>query len=235
MSAIAIVICLMMLISVDNFALALNSLGTCSLVCDDTLPPFIPITNRVVGAPGKAGPEGPRGLPGLQGPRGPTGHPGQNCDCSGYQRLSNQIAELQAANRKLTTEVFMLNGWYKSSNGLWYKRFKEQKNYSGAKTFCARYGGRLATVGMRNANVRNDVINKLVIPRGTRTWIGLDDLASHNIWLWIDGVVSTRQNTAWRKNEPNHSHEHCGHIDFDWTVVDNQCHLLMDILCEKEQ
>ncbi|XP_039261253.2 perlucin-like isoform X1 [Styela clava] len=132
--------------------------------------------------------------------------------------------------------LMRISGWYKAKNNRYYKLFPLKVNYFTAINKCRSFGAKLASAGIRNPKIRNEIIPKLVQPTGLDTWIGIDDLKMEGRWIWSDGVASNKNNTIWRPGQPDDARgkEECGHLDngYQWAVNDNICTLLYFFLCE---
>ena len=71
-------------------------------------------------------------------------------------------------------------------------------------------------------------------------WIGLNDIASEDDWLWVNGQIALRRDvTLWYPNEPNNAdgNEDCAfvyfstiHGNFAWDAF---CSLEKKAVCEK--
>ena len=74
---------------------------------------------------------------------------------------------------------------------------------------------------------------------GGDAWIGLSDIGTEGLLVFLDGVVSTQSNTGWKPNEPNDGsqNEDCVHINWPThphnSVNDRGCNNPAFALCEK--
>ncbi|XP_039264172.2 C-type lectin domain family 4 member F-like [Styela clava] len=205
--------------------------------------------SNVEGRPGKQGPIGPKGVPGIRGrtgergvqgpigPRGPPGPPGPqavldpNSDI--LQQYSARMKRQDAKIIVLEELMFNLMGYYKASNGNFYKWFQEKLNFDNAKQKCKSLGGQLASVGMRNSTTKREIHTALEIGSAL-FWVGLQDLEKQgNMWTWVDGVISTKADLEWRENEPNNPGiENC--VNFiEVGFNDLRCEREISYLCEK--
>lgn len=132
------------------------------------------------------------------------------------------------------------DGWKEASNGYKYRLSENGLPYRTAVQRCSEYGSILVTRGMRDATLRSEIISMLGLHQRLQVWIGLDSLQERDRWVWLDGVLSTNENTLWSVGEPNNSadgNERCVQIrgEFDWEANDASCHRHYDFICEKCQ
>jgi hypothetical protein len=99
-------------------------------------------------------------------------------------------------------------------------------NWNNAKVQATALGGYLTTV---NSKAENDwLTTRFRIQHGAELWIGANDIATNNTWVWDNGTTSgdsgltdnLSNNAKWADNitrkwvsgEPNHSGASCGQI-----------------------
>nr|XP_039265857.1 lectin-like [Styela clava] len=124
-------------------------------------------------------------------------------------------------------------GWYRASNGFYYKLFNDQVNYATAKSDCQKRGADLASAGVRDPTVRSEIM-PLIKTGNYHTWIGLRKFEGK--FIWADGVDSTEGNTDWYAEQPDNSggDEDCVHfwpVDI-WELNDVSCTRDMKYICE---
>nr|XP_039265836.1 CD209 antigen-like protein E [Styela clava] len=164
------------------------------------------------------------------------------------QSIDPQLSETTATSpqmwtthAEITTEKSTLDDiktWNKSSNNYYYKLFCNPVNYTTAKAKCKELGADLASVGLRNATVRSEIL-KIVKSGGKDmpTWVGLDDIKQEGKFVWADDIISTRENTDWNAKQPDNygRGEDCGEFNFNqnWKLNDAPCSELQYYICEK--
>ena len=92
---------------------------------------------------------------------------------------------------------------------------KSALNWSQARAACQEWGGELATLAAKEANVAarglaNSACNKAA------AWIGLTDQVKEGLWRWTDG--SAPQFANWNGGEPNNS----GNEDYTQMLADGR-------------
>nr|XP_039274050.1 mannose-binding protein-like [Styela clava] len=219
-------------------------LESCSITCkeNDDSGISMPREQRVLGYPGKRGPVGLPGPPGPAGIKGAVGPPGANCDCKSQgtdiearlSALEKAIKEIRGETVSPEVNELQSTGWYKASNGLWYKVHYDKMKYAEAKTACKEEGARLASTGLRDPTVHGEILSLFNLTDGDYIFIGLDDIKTQNVWIWSDGVKSTRSNTPWKKGQPNKANQRCADINKDGKIFDDKCKKETYFLCEKE-
>ena len=74
---------------------------------------------------------------------------------------------------------------------------------------------------------------------GGDAWIGLSDIETEGLFVFLDGVVSTESNTGWGPSEPNDGgrNEDCVNLNWDSLPHNSANDYICDIpafaLCEK--
>nr|XP_039249895.1 lactose-binding lectin l-2-like [Styela clava] len=151
------------------------------------------------------------------------------------QQIREQMKEMISKSRGI--EANSAETWYKARNNYRYKLFLENVSYDVAQGNCMRNGGRLASAGIRDENVRREIL-PLVKIGGSNTWIGLNDIQEENTFIWEDGVTATAGSILWGDHQPN---SHGGNQDcvemrgsLDWELNDEGCHIKLKYLCEIE-
>nr|BAB69891.1 mannose-binding lectin [Halocynthia roretzi] len=129
-------------------------------------------------------------------------------------------------------------GWYLADNGYEYWMSSSHIGYySTGKEICEDKRARLATIGVRDPEIRSEIVQNVVGDSHLWVWIGLDRLDTIAGWTWLDGVASTSENTAWGPNEPNDSgNERCGQLnrDSNYLINDKSCLASCAALCERK-
>uniref|UniRef100_UPI00397F7344 C-type lectin domain-containing protein n=1 Tax=Salmonella sp. s51090 TaxID=3159651 RepID=UPI00397F7344 len=114
------------------------------------------------------------------------------------------------------------NAWESSC----YKLYDEVLTWEAAEDRCLDDGAHLASIHSAD---ENDYLNNLAGSAGTTgTWMGYNDLASEDNFVWSDG--SCTGYIDWNSGEPNNQSpgEHCGEINFFGTTDDGTWN---DYLC----
>ncbi|XP_039273063.2 C-type lectin lectoxin-Enh5-like [Styela clava] len=213
-------------------------LGSCRLSCDqneDGANENLGFPRRAVGPPGKAGKIGQKGDRGLPGLPGPTGEPGLPCRCSEFDVVSRKIESLET---KLSVFKNLVTHWTKASNGFWYRLFDEAKSYPDAKESCLSHNARLASAGIRDATVRQELQNG-ILASISNCWIGLDDVTQEGRFIWSDNVDDlTVDHSLWLSGEPNNANggEDCAVVfrqNNRLYLNDGNCPYTTKYLCEK--
>nr|XP_039265430.1 C-type lectin domain family 4 member E-like [Styela clava] len=117
----------------------------------------------------------------------------------------------------------------------WYWFSSYTMNWDAAKGECESKGARLATVGVRDNNIRYHLEGIIKDRGGGFYWIGLSDRWNESTWKWSDGIFSTGSNTSWRKGEPNNhgvKGEDCGALETG--LIDHSCGTMFRAICEKD-
>ncbi|XP_077970586.1 lectin-like [Styela clava] len=132
-----------------------------------------------------------------------------------------------------TTDTEEFKGWYRASNGFYYKLFNDLINYATAKSECQKRGADLASTGVRDPTVRREIM-PLIKAGNDFTWIGLGKFEGK--FIWGDDVISTPINTDWHEGEPSNSggDEDCVHFwpENKWYLNDVACNRDMKYICE---
>ncbi|XP_058047298.1 C-type lectin mannose-binding isoform-like [Ahaetulla prasina] len=122
-------------------------------------------------------------------------------------------------------------------NGLCYKVFEEQKNWTSAEMFCRKHkpGCHLASIHSmaQSADLAEYISDYLT--RKTHVWIGLNDPRKQRIWEWSDR--SCVDYLSWNQGEPNNkdNKEYCVHL---WTPTgyknwnDTPCDTAYPFICQ---
>merc|ERR1711936_1231550 len=67
-----------------------------------------------------------------------------------------------------------------------------------SRNYCRLLGGDLAHIGVRNWNVRQDIMQALAWENLTNgIWIGLDDIDEEGKWVWVNGDVADDDSIDW--------------------------------------
>nr|CAB3231614.1 C-type lectin domain family 4 member F-like [Phallusia mammillata] len=103
-----------------------------------------------------------------------------------------------------------------------------ERNWADAREYCQSIGGDLATWGMRNATVRNSIIENVLRPAPPSSyWIGLSDLDQEGVWKYVDGVAVTSNNTDFSTGQPDNrgSGQDCGwlYFNYNFQMDDGSC------------
>ncbi|XP_066274817.1 macrophage mannose receptor 1-like [Branchiostoma lanceolatum] len=102
---------------------------------------------------------------------------------------------------------------YNPHLGSCFKAYDEHKTYNEAKQVCEDDGGRLAMP------TDSDVDNFLVELRNPwgDYWIGLNDLATDDEWMWLDGTPHdpNADYNRWKSGEPNLPGAGCAYYEED--------------------
>ena len=106
-----------------------------------------------------------------------------------------------------------------SSDGICYSYFSGSNiNWNSARSKCIAWGGDLATVKSYDDNS----LMYNTAPAGSSCWIGLNDIASENTFVWADGSTSTYR--LWGGSEPNnYGNEDCTHTFYSKYWNDLPC------------
>nr|XP_039249899.1 C-type lectin lectoxin-Thr1-like [Styela clava] len=148
-----------------------------------------------------------------------------------------QIREQLGSITTKVTRIEQISTWYQARNYYYYKLFHDLATYAEAKANCKRYGGNLASAGIRDENIRREIL-PLVKSGGYKTWIGLNDIQEENTFIWEDGVTATAGSTPWHEGEPNNfdGNEDCVEVvrRSNWELNDNICTHQYKYLCEIE-
>nr|XP_039262966.1 mannose-binding protein-like isoform X1 [Styela clava] len=187
--------------------------------------------------PGKQGPIGPKGDIGPPGEKGDRGPPGPAISLQSSQILRRheaRISELEDTISNLKTSLIESLGYYKARNDHYYKWFHELVDFNTAKDRCQQMGDQLASVGMRDPQIKREVYDALGIST-TYTWVGLRDINRRGTtWTWVDGVTSSKYEIGWSVNQPdNPGIENCAHFHGAITFNDYSCSRTIKYLCEK--
>ncbi|CAK8694377.1 unnamed protein product [Clavelina lepadiformis] len=120
-------------------------------------------------------------------------------------------------------------GWVNMPNGYQYKVIPRH-TWQQSNESCTRQGGHLATVGIRDGEIRHQLKNRF----HQTAWIGVTDLDEEGRWMFIDGVAVTKENVGWGRGEPNDSgnNEDCATLSSSHTN-DLRCSYKNEGLCEK--
>ncbi|XP_077974068.1 lectin-like isoform X2 [Styela clava] len=152
----------------------------------------------------------------------------------------NVMQQIREQLGSLTTKmarIEQISTWYKAQNNYYYKLFYNEVIYAEAKENCKRLGGQLASAGIRDKNVRREIL-PLVKSGRYNTWIGLNDIREENTFIWEDGVTATAGSTPWRGGQPNNwsGNQDCVDMSasFDWKLNDEDCAQTFKYLCEIE-
>nr|CAB3231615.1 C-type lectin domain family 4 member F-like [Phallusia mammillata] len=110
--------------------------------------------------------------------------------------------------------------------------------WADSRSYCQSIGSDLATWGMRNASIRNWIIENLLRPRPDNGyWIGLSDIEQEGVWKYVDGVAITTTNTDFAVGEPSSGlpGEDCAHLwwERNYQMNDNLCSEYMLAICER--
>ncbi|XP_077975478.1 collectin-46-like [Styela clava] len=189
------------------------------------------------GAPGPVGPKGgigTKGERGLRGPIGPIGLPG---DRGPKGEVPQEVITTFEERIKELEDKFQLldDGWVTTGGKYRYLFGDSVINWEAAKSFCEAKSSRLAAKGMRDTQVRKQII-ELVRNKLGRYWIGLNDIQQEGRYVYSDGVIASNSNTQFISGEPNHSGD-C--LSFQTThnrvgVDDVPCTATYPALCEKD-
>lgn len=86
-------------------------------------------------------------------------------------------------------------------------------------------------------NFHRELLNKLIIPSGGSTFVGLDDRAQEGTFVWLDGREYTGGDVNFSPGEPNNfgGNQDCAisaHF-YNWKFDDLSCSSRMNYICEK--
>ncbi|XP_039258394.1 uncharacterized protein LOC120334943 [Styela clava] len=148
--------------------------------------------------------------------------------------LVDAFALLKKANIKMKSAI-RVSGWYVAKNNKLYRRYRKMVNYTEAKEKCEMVGAKLASTGLRDNRIRNELKNRGLAPEilNSHTWIGLRK-HQNNLWIWSDDIIANDRNTDWGLYEPNMYNgwtEACGEINMSG-INDRNCSLPSSFLCE---
>nr|XP_039249889.1 low affinity immunoglobulin epsilon Fc receptor-like [Styela clava] len=163
------------------------------------------------------------------------------------EKSSKDIEDLKAVMQQIREQLknFILTSrgieapstWYQAQNNYYYKLFDNNATYAEAKANCKILGGQLASAGIRDENVRREIV-PLLKSGGNDTWIGLNDIQEENTFIWEDGVTATAGSTPWYDDQPNSydGDQDCVEIrpKWNWTLNDEGCTDKRKYLCEIE-
>ncbi|XP_077974067.1 collectin-10-like isoform X1 [Styela clava] len=158
-------------------------------------------------------------------------------DIEDLKSVMQQIREQLGSLTTKMARIEQISTWYKAQNNYYYKLFYNEVIYAEAKENCKRLGGQLASAGIRDKNVRREIL-PLVKSGRYNTWIGLNDIREENTFIWEDGVTATAGSTPWRGGQPNNwsGNQDCVDMSasFDWKLNDEDCAQTFKYLCEIE-
>lgn len=101
--------------------------------------------------------------------------------------------------------------------------------WSAAQAECATKGAHLAIIKSQAENQYLDGLSNSVL------WIGMNDLVTEGVFVWLDGTVVDSGFTSWRSMQPNNDsgNQHCGELDpFNPTWNDFVCEVPQQFVCE---
>lgn len=133
------------------------------------------------------------------------------------QNSTERIMDLDSRVSKLETseeaklrkfrQSLRIYDWFQASNKLWYKLFRTRLSYKQAKEDCEALDTNLASSGLRNSTVREELLSNVIDKDVPWFWIGLDSWRSENEWTWSDDEVLNKTNSVWEDEtssaEPN--------------------------------
>ena len=70
-----------------------------------------------------------------------------------------------------------------------------------SREFCRNWGGDLAVYGMKTLKNRRKLIKNL--PIDNHFWIGANDIAAEDDWMWVNGQPTNSSELIWFSGEPN--------------------------------
>nr|XP_039249896.1 C-type lectin lectoxin-Thr1-like [Styela clava] len=150
------------------------------------------------------------------------------------QQIREQLGRLRTLN---IHQIVDISTWYKARNNYYYKLFDDQATYAEAKANCTILGGQLASAGIRDEDIRREIL-PLVKSGEFQTWIGLNDIQEENTFIWEDGVTATAGSIPWHDGQPNSlgGNQDCVEMQpsFGWELNDQNCTIKRKYLCEIE-
>jgi hypothetical protein len=118
--------------------------------------------------------------------------------------------------------------YYESVSSCYYK-ISTPSNWTNARATCAAYGAYLATVEDLSEN------SFIASTFGTGLWIGYNDIATENMFVWDSGSASSYTNWDPAYGEPNGgTSENCGLLVASTKWYDVGCFNSFNTLCEME-
>lgn len=95
------------------------------------------------------------------------------------------------------TQTGEYSDWYEAGNGYLYKLFSPPMTYAKAKLTCASHGSMIASVGIRNRNFTERILNAMQSVGWL--WLGATDQEHEGVWKWEDGRVSSGSDINWSR------------------------------------
>lgn len=154
---------------------------------------------------------------------------------SQLETINHAVASLQSGVNDLQTVDH--SDWYKAGNGFLYKMLNTIMTYSQAKRACSTHRSLIASVGLRDRNFRDKILNAMNAVRGFWLWVGATDQEHEGTWVWEDGQVSSGSDINWNRGEPNDAvgGEDCASYykkDGVWLANDVKCTSSFKVVCE---